>query len=104
MPVGVVGLTRIAWMLVTRCKFDQFGATAVQPQPERAAPGGTTEVVGDLGGAAEAPRVAVAVVLYLRIGDVDACGDADEQRASQRVGQHRARDAADLESGRRVRQ
>jgi len=91
-------------VLVSRCKLDQFGASGVQPQPERPAPGRTTQVVGDLGGAAEAPRIALEVVLRLSVGDVDSRRHVHEQRPAQRVGQHRRRDAPDLQPGRHVGQ
>jgi hypothetical protein len=87
-----------------RCKLDQFGASSVQPQPERAATDRAAEVVGDLRGAAEAPRVALEVLAHLGVGDVDGGGHVHEQRPSQWIGEHRARDAADLQPGRCVGQ
>ena len=71
MPVGVVGLARIARMLVTGGKFDDRGAPRVEPQPERAAPRRGAQVRGDLGGRREPLRVAGLVGGDVLVGDVD---------------------------------
>ncbi len=56
-PVGVVGLARVAGMLIAGGQLDERGASGIQPQPERATPGRGAQVLGDARGVGEAGRI-----------------------------------------------
>ena len=103
----VVGLARIAGMLVAGSKLDQRGAARVQPQPEGTSPCGAAQMLADrrsdlrqrrpdqsrcppamfapvrLG---EPQRVAGVIGSHLVVGDLHRGGDIGEERPGLRIG------------------
>ena len=110
-------------MLVAGCEPNQLGPSRIEPQPECASPGGTSQMLDDqrpncverrgvdcrcaptvpgVRWRRESQWVAGVVIGYVSIGDVDGGRDVDEHRPCQRIGQCRRRDAADLQPRRIV--